>query len=143
MEHLNLGLIGNCSISALVDPRARIVWSCMPRFDGDPVFCALLRKNTREHQGVFAIDLQNLARAEQRYLRNTAILVTTMYDDHGGIVEVTDFAPRFRYLGRMYYPMTLVRRIRRLAGRPMITVRANPLSPSPVTTPATSRRNCC
>ncbi len=126
MEHLNLGLIGNCSISALVDPRARIVWSCMPRFDGDPVFCALLRKNTREHQGVFAIDLQNLARAEQRYLRNTAILVTTMYDDHGGIVEVTDFAPRFRYLGRMYYPMTLVRRIRRLAGRPMITVRLAP-----------------
>jgi len=39
---LDLALIGNCAISALVDPRARIAWCCMPRFDGDPVFHALL-----------------------------------------------------------------------------------------------------
>ena len=37
---LDLGLIGNCSVSALVDAKARIVWCCLPRFDGDPVFHA-------------------------------------------------------------------------------------------------------
>ena len=39
---LQLAMIGNCAISALIDPQARVVWCCMPRFDGDPVFCALL-----------------------------------------------------------------------------------------------------
>ena len=33
-------MIGNCAFSALVDERARIVWCCLPRFDGDPVFMA-------------------------------------------------------------------------------------------------------
>ena len=39
---LNLAIIGNCTQAALVDQRARIVWSCVPRFDGDPVLCSLL-----------------------------------------------------------------------------------------------------
>ena len=39
---LELGLIGNCRIAALVDQHARIVWGCVPAFDGDPVFCGLL-----------------------------------------------------------------------------------------------------
>ncbi|MES3012363.1 MAG: trehalase-like domain-containing protein, partial [Pseudomonadota bacterium] len=40
--NLNLGMIGNCTISALIDAQARMVWCCMPRFDSDPVFHALL-----------------------------------------------------------------------------------------------------
>ena len=39
---LDLGLIGNCTIGALVDCAGAVVWCCMPRFDGDPVFHALL-----------------------------------------------------------------------------------------------------
>ena len=39
---LELGVIGNGSIAALVDQRARIVWCCLPRFDADASFCALL-----------------------------------------------------------------------------------------------------
>jgi hypothetical protein len=39
---LQLGAIGGCSISARIDAAARVVWSCMPRFDGDPVFRSLL-----------------------------------------------------------------------------------------------------
>ena len=39
---LHLGVIGNCAYSALVDARARIVWCCLPRFDGDPIFNALI-----------------------------------------------------------------------------------------------------
>ncbi|MBI3343993.1 MAG: glycoside hydrolase family 15 protein [Gammaproteobacteria bacterium] len=125
MDNLDLGLIGNCSISALVDPRGRIVWSCMPRFDGDPVFCALLG-NEQGVRGAFAIELQNLARSEQRYLRNTAILVTTLYDHTDGVVEITDFAPRFNQFGRTFCPMMIVRRVRPLSGSPVIRIRLGP-----------------
>jgi hypothetical protein len=37
MSDLNLAVIGNSAIAALVDLRARIVWCCYPRFDGDPI----------------------------------------------------------------------------------------------------------
>jgi hypothetical protein len=44
--NLNLGMIGNCTISALIDAQARMVWCCMPRFDSDPVSHALLAPRT-------------------------------------------------------------------------------------------------
>ena len=93
MSSLDLGVIGNCSYGALVDATARVVWCCLPRFDADPVFCSLLNNHDAEN-GMFAIDLQGMSRSEQAYERNTAILVTRMYDDDGNGVEVTDFAPR-------------------------------------------------
>ena len=40
--NLALGVVGNCAFNALIDPRGRIVWCCLPRPDGDPVFNALL-----------------------------------------------------------------------------------------------------
>ncbi|WP_028311914.1 glycoside hydrolase family 15 protein [Derxia gummosa] len=39
---LELAVIGNSRIGALIDTRGDVVWMCVPRFDGDPVFCALL-----------------------------------------------------------------------------------------------------
>src|SRR5262249_59351031 len=42
LRNLNLGLIGNCSVSALIDSQGQIVWCCLPRYDGDPVFHTLL-----------------------------------------------------------------------------------------------------
>ena len=60
---LNLGVIGNCGFSALIDAQARIVWCCLPRFDGDPVFNALIDPS---EQGAFwAIDLEDFERSEQ------------------------------------------------------------------------------
>ena len=35
-QALDLALIGNCRIAALVNPTGRIVWWCYPRFDSDP-----------------------------------------------------------------------------------------------------------
>jgi GH15 family glucan-1,4-alpha-glucosidase len=119
-----MALIGNCTIGALVDGRANITWGCFPRFDGDPVFCSLL-KDTDDF-GFFAIELADCERTEQHYLENTAILVTQLYDSHGGAIEITDFAPRFGQYGRMFRPMMLVRRIKRLAGSPRITLRLRP-----------------
>jgi len=39
---LELAVIGNSRIGALIDAAGDVVWMCVPRFDGDPVFCALL-----------------------------------------------------------------------------------------------------
>ncbi len=124
MNTLDLALIGNCTIGALVDGQARIVWGCFPRFDGDPVFCGLLQDSRDE--GCFTPEMADFSHAEQHYLENTAILVTLLFDRQGGSIEVTDFAPRFGQYGRMFRPMMLARRIRRLAGSPRLTVRLRP-----------------
>jgi GH15 family glucan-1,4-alpha-glucosidase len=124
MNTLDLALIGNCTVGALIDAQAKIVWGCFPRFDGDPVFCSLLRN--ADDYGFSAVELADCERTEQHYLENTAILVTRFYDCHGGAIEVTDFAPRFGQYGRMFRPMMLVRRIRRLSGSPRLTLRVRP-----------------
>ncbi len=125
MATLNLGVIGNCSFSALIDEKARIVWSCMPRFDGDPVFHELINSNGAD-SGFYEVVLENFARSEQSYLRNTAILRTVLHDNNGGSVEVIDFAPRFYNRGRMFRPTTLVRRVRALHGNPRIRIHVRP-----------------
>ena len=124
MQNLDLALIGNCTVGALVDTRANITWGCFPRFDGDPLFCALLRDT--DDYGYFAIELADCERTEQHYLENTAILVTRLHDCHGGAVEITDFAPRFGQYGRMFRPMMLVRQVKRLSGSPRLTLRLRP-----------------
>jgi GH15 family glucan-1,4-alpha-glucosidase len=125
-HNLDLGLVGNGSFGALVDARGRVVWACVPTFDGDPAFCALLQP--RIDGGDWAIEIEDFERAEQYYIDNTAVLRTILHDRHGGSVEITDFAPRWRRTGRFYRPVMLVRRLRRLAGSPRIRVRLRPLA---------------
>jgi GH15 family glucan-1,4-alpha-glucosidase len=127
MTSLDLGLIGNGTVGALIDATGEVVWACVPRFDGDPAFCTLLRARTGpEDFGFFAVELVDGIRDEQEYLVNTPVLVTRRYDRTGGCVEITDFAPRFHLYGRMFCPMMFVRRIRRVAGHPRICVRLRP-----------------
>lgn len=130
MNNLDIALIGNCAVGALVDAHGEINWACLPCFDGDATFCSLLREcgahGAAQDFGYFAIDLADLERAEQHYLDNTAVLVTRLYDHHGGSIEITDFAPRFGHYGRMFRPMSLVRQLRRLTGSPRLTVRLRP-----------------
>ncbi len=121
---LALGMIGNCAISALVDAQARMVWCCLPRFDGDPVFNALLEPG--EGASHFAIEVENLASTEQHYEPNTAILRTRLLDQAGHGIEISDFAPRFFSRSRVFRPMTLVRRVRLLQGSPRIRVVLKP-----------------
>lgn len=123
---LDLGIIGNGSVAALVDARARIVWGCVPALDGDPTFCALLSPGVHEG-GDFAIELEDFASSEQEYITNTAMLRTVLRDVHGGAVEVVDFAPRWHQNDRFYRPVMLMRRLRPLAGTPRIRIRLRPL----------------
>ena len=136
MKTLDLALIGNCTVGALIDSKANISWGCFPRFDGDPVFCALLKDS--DDFGFFAVELAECERSEQHYVENTAILVTRLYDRHGGAVEITDFAPRFHQYGRTFRPMMLVRRVKRLYGSPRLTLRMRPACDDGAGRPATT-----
>jgi GH15 family glucan-1,4-alpha-glucosidase len=121
---LQLGMIGNCAYSALVDREARIMWCCLPRFDGDPVFNALL--DPSEDGSLWQFELEDFARSEQEYEPNTAVLRTRLYDKSGQGIEVVDFAPRFWSRGRTFRPMSLVRRVKVLQGSPRIRVLLRP-----------------
>ena len=121
---LDLGVIGNCAFSALIDRMGRIVWCCLPRFDGDPVFNALI--DGSENAASWGIEIEDYARSEQFYEPNTAVLRTRLYNSNGQGIEITDFAPRFFSRGRFFRPLTLIRRVTPLGGAVRITVRLRP-----------------
>ncbi len=126
MPDLNLAVVGNSIVAALVDRRARIVWYCLPRFDGDPVFCSLLGDDDAD-AGFYEVALENFASSRQEYQPNSAILVTTLTDQRGGAVRITDFAPRFKQHDRVFRPTMLVRRVEPVSGLPVIRVRLRPV----------------
>ena len=127
MRNLDLALIGNGAIGLLVDASASIVWGCFPRFDSDATFCALLDDAAPgAERGIWSIDLIDLARTEQSYIANTAVLTTKLYDSAGGAIEVTDCVPRFVQFGRIFHPVSVVRNIRKISGSPRIVVRLRP-----------------
>jgi GH15 family glucan-1,4-alpha-glucosidase len=123
-QTLNLAVIGNCQISALINTVGRIVWACLPRLDGDPVFCSLLGGDSDD--GYCDVDLVDLASSEQRNERNTAIVETLLHDSTGGTLRIRDFCPRHRRFNRMFRPMMIVRIIEPVAGRPVIRIRIRP-----------------
>ncbi len=137
---LDLALIGNCAISALVDDKARVVWCCMPRFDGDPVFHALLDSaDGIKADGTLAVELEGMTRSEQSYDPGTAILRTGLYDANDQGIEVIDFAPRFLNRDRTFRPAQLVRRIRPINGHPRIRLIVRPRSEWGTITPTLTR----
>jgi GH15 family glucan-1,4-alpha-glucosidase len=121
---LDLAVVGNGRTAALVEPTSRIVWWCFPNFDGDPIFCRLL--SGTEEKGFCEVVLDEAVDVASEYLRNTAIVSTTLTDRRGGVVRITDFAPRFLQFGRVFRPPQLVRIIEPIAGLPRITVRMRP-----------------
>ncbi|MBN9045893.1 MAG: glycoside hydrolase family 15 protein [Rhizobiales bacterium] len=126
---LDLGVIGNSSAAALIDREASIVWMCVPRMDGDPVFCSLLGGGIDygAESGRWSISLRNQVASEQQYLHNTAILETVLTDGHGNRLRIVDFAPRFKMSGRMFRPQGIVRLIEPLEGAPRMEMRLRPL----------------
>ena len=123
MELDDLGLIGNCQISALVRRDGAIVWSCMPRFDSPPVFASLLDD---EDGGRLAVGPADGALGVQRYLPNTNVL-ETLFEGPEGAFRVLDFAPRFVQHERSFRPTKLVRVVEPLSGTPRIRVTCDPV----------------
>ncbi|HEX5378184.1 MAG TPA: glycoside hydrolase family 15 protein [Phenylobacterium sp.] len=123
--NLDLFPIGNCAASALIDVTGRYVWACAPRVDGDPVFSALLGGENPD-QGFWSVEVEDLASVRQSYMRNTPVLTTELTDKSGAVVQIIDFAPRYRQFGRVYRPMSFVRIVRVIAGTPHIRIRMRP-----------------
>src|SRR6266581_1386797 len=121
---LDLAVIGNGRTAALVDPSARIVWWCFPRFDGDPVFCRLLAED--EEKGFADVVLDGCVEIVSEYGRNTPIVTAVMRDAQGAAVRVTDFAPRFYQFGRTFRPPQIIRIVEPVAGLPRVTIRIRP-----------------
>ncbi|NQZ47399.1 MAG: glycoside hydrolase family 15 protein [Erythrobacter sp.] len=123
--NLELWPIGNCQVSGLIDQTGALVWGCVPRVDGDPVFSALLNGQQRD-AGIWRFELEGQTRASQRYIRNTPHLLTTLEAEDGSAVEILDFCPRFERSGRMYRPVAYVRIVRPINGNPRIKVVLKP-----------------
>lgn len=117
MTSLELGIIGNGTVAALVDENGQCGWLCLPRLDGEPVFNSLVGG-----AGAFRIALTGQVAARQRYVRNTAVLETELEAEDGSVVRITDFAPRFMDRGRMFRPASTVRQITPVRGMPRISI---------------------
>ncbi|MTH65505.1 glycoside hydrolase family 15 protein [Paracoccus shanxieyensis] len=123
---LDLGLIGNSTTAALLNTYGDVCWMCLPRFDGDPVFCGLLEPQSGPETGIWSIRCDEMTHVSRNYRRNTAILETYQTDAQGNRLRITDFMPRFRDRGRTFRGRTLVRIVEPLEGMPRITVRLRP-----------------
>ncbi|RRQ76829.1 glycoside hydrolase family 15 [Streptomyces griseofuscus] len=82
----DLGLIGDGTTAALVGLDGSIPWMCLPRFDSDAVFCALL---DHARGGHFTVAPEDLVEARQHYQPDTGVLVTELRS-RTGLVRLTD-----------------------------------------------------
>ncbi len=121
---LDLAVIGNGRIAALVNTQGRLVWWCFPRLDSDPVFCRLIAGD--EEKGFADVLLDRQVDSQSAYDRNTAIVTTVLTADDGSKVRITDFAPRLRNYERLLRPPQLMRIIEPVAGLPRVTIRVRP-----------------
>jgi GH15 family glucan-1,4-alpha-glucosidase len=84
------GLIGNMISAALVSRGGSIDWLCLPRFDSDACFAALL--GGPENGRWLIAPHTERCRISRRYLPGTPVLETRFETDTGA-VTLTDFMP--------------------------------------------------
>jgi GH15 family glucan-1,4-alpha-glucosidase len=118
----DLGLVGNCQVAALVENSGAIVWCCLPRFDSEPVFAALL---DHENGGTFTLKPAGGEVGKQRYIENTNVLETT-FETKDGAFRLIDFAPRFHQYGRNFRPTEFYRIVEPISGAPRVSVTCDP-----------------
>ena len=80
------GLIGDGASAALVGRDGAISWMCLPRFHSRPIFAALLDAGGG---GAWRISVEGLVEARQRYVEDTAVLVTELRGPEG-VLRLTD-----------------------------------------------------
>ncbi|MBB5800242.1 GH15 family glucan-1,4-alpha-glucosidase [Saccharothrix ecbatanensis] len=79
-------LIGDGHGCALVGRDGAISWLCVPRFDSAPLVCGLLDP---ERGGVISLLAQEVVEADQSYLTDTGVVVTTVRTATG-VAAITD-----------------------------------------------------
>ena len=123
MDNLDYGIIGNCRSAALVSKTGSIEWCCLPEFDSSSVFAKILDDKIG---GSFEIKVSDEYTIEQRYKKNTAVLITRFSDGENSF-ELHDFMPRYyNENGGYHAPPELVRYIKHIKGKPSFKVLYNP-----------------
>ena len=121
MSLADLGLIGNCQLAAHVRRDGAIVWCCMPRFDSEPIFGALLD----DDGGQFTIGPGDAgpgrAALPGQHQRARDALRGT-----GGRVPRPRLRAALLQYERSFRPTKLVRIVEPLAGTPRIRVSLRP-----------------
>ncbi|WP_074975885.1 glycoside hydrolase family 15 protein [Nitrosospira multiformis] len=84
------GFIGNMLSGALIARNGSMDWLCLPRFDSDACFAALL--GTREHGYWHISPASGVGQPTRRYLPHAPILETTFKTEEG-TVTLVDFMP--------------------------------------------------
>lgn len=118
----NHAITGNCHYLAYIDDKSNVSWLCWPYMDSSFIFGSLLDQN---RGGAFKILPASTFRTQQRYIENSAVIVTTFFCEDGDF-EVIDFAPRFQIHDRYHRPLQFFRKIKRINGQPRIKIVCSP-----------------
>jgi GH15 family glucan-1,4-alpha-glucosidase len=118
----DLGLLGDTRTAALVDTRGRVVWLCLPHFDGEPVFGDLIAGT---EGGVFTLGPAGDAEVVgRRYREGSAVLETTWRTGGGELVLTEGMIAEVE--GALLPTLCLVRRIEARGGPVDCTFRLDP-----------------
>src|SRR5215510_757890 len=85
----DLGLTGDGATAALASLDGSIRWMCVPSFDSEPLFCALL---DHARGGEFRVAPEGLVEARQRYEPDTGVQLTDALALRSG-ADLTDDTP--------------------------------------------------
>lgn len=116
------GLVGNCRSAAIISAVGTVEWLCLPNFDSEAAFAALLDP---KKGGSFGIEVTDDYQITQKYLRNTNIL-STRFDNGQDTFDVLDFMPRYRGHDTFHYPPELIRYFHYLRGKPQFKCKFDP-----------------
>src|SRR5690606_21955664 len=117
MDNLDYGIIGNCRSAALISKSGSLDWCCLPEFDSPSVLGAIL---DAQKGGSFGIEALGEYKIDQKYFRDTAILITHFASD-GDVFESHDFMPRYgKGNGKFHSPPEIIRYIKHVSGKPRI-----------------------
>lgn len=90
LDIADYALIGDCETAALVGRDGSIDWLCLPRFDSDACFAALL--GSPEHGRWLIAPRSERVRVTRRYRPDTLIL-ETRFETPDGVALLVDFMP--------------------------------------------------
>ena len=85
-------IVGDMQSVALISRDGSVDWLCLPRFDSDACFSALLGTEEHGHWRIAPAPAAGDATVTRRYAGDTLILETD-WETAGGAVRVTDFMP--------------------------------------------------
>jgi GH15 family glucan-1,4-alpha-glucosidase len=118
----DLGLLGDTRTAALVDTRGRVVWLCLPHFDGDPVFGALV---AGDGGGSFTVGPMGAGEVVgRRYWPGSAVLETTWRVQGSELVLTEGMVSEVR--GELFPTFCLVRRLEARGGAVACTITFDP-----------------